>query len=67
MRIGDSIPHYGRLDAIVITGGERYYLFTARTGAVSHMPASMFEDGDSQLTPTDDGGTSRKAPDVSRG
>lgn len=41
--IGDMVQPYGTVGAILITGGERYYMLTDADGVVSLMPGDHVE------------------------
>ena len=42
LRLGKKTP-WGRISAVGLTGGERYYWMIARNGVVSMMPADVVE------------------------
>jgi hypothetical protein len=41
-RLGDRVPHYGRIDAMLWISGERYFMLTDGN-CVSLMPAEVIE------------------------
>ena len=42
LRLGKKTP-WGRISAVGLTGGERYYWMIARNGVISMMPADVVE------------------------
>ena len=42
--IGTNVKGYGKVSAILITSGERYYLLTGKKNTVSLMPANIIEE-----------------------
>ncbi len=43
LEIGLTVSPYGKIAAIMLTGGERYYFLIDEVGTVSMMPASVIE------------------------